>query len=61
MTTLPLAITQNCNDTNALLVSGGELCAIFNLRAYQNEANSLFITKASGLDCKEGVVKDYTL
>lgn len=49
------------NDTNALLVSGGELCAIFNLRTYKNEANSLFITKASGLDCKEGVVKDYTL
>lgn len=48
-------------DTNALLVSGGELCAIFNLRTYQSDPNSLFITKAAELDCKEGKVKDYTL
>lgn len=47
--------------TNALLVSGGELCAIFNLRTYQNEPDSLFITKAAELDCQEGAVKNYTL
>lgn len=48
-------------DTNALLVSGGELCAIFNLRAYGGSPNRLFITKAAGLDCKESRIRDYTL
>ena len=46
-------------DTNALLVSGGELCAIFNLRTYRSDPNSLFITKSAALDCKEGKVRDY--
>ena len=45
-------------DTNALLVSGGELCAIFNLRAYGSDPDSLFITKAAGLDCKESKVRN---
>ncbi len=48
-------------DTNALLVSGGELCAIFNLRAYGSDPDSLFITKAAGLDCKESKIRNYTL
>ena len=48
-------------DTNALLVSGNELCAIFNLRAYGSNPDSLFITKAAGLDCKESKVRNYTL
>ena len=48
-------------DTNALLVSGGELCAIFNLRAYGSNPDCLFITKAAGLDCKESKVRNYTL
>ena len=48
-------------DTNALLVSDGELCAIFNLRAYGNSPDKLFITKAAGLDCKESKVRNYTL
>lgn len=48
-------------DTNALLVSGGELCAIFNLRAYQNEPDRLFITKSADMDCKEAAVRNYTL
>lgn len=48
-------------DTNALLVSGGELCAIFNLRAYASDPDSLFITKAAALDCKESQVRSYTL
>lgn len=48
-------------DTNALLVSGGELCAIFNLRAYGDSPDRLFITKAAGLDCRESRIRDYTL
>lgn len=48
-------------DTNALLVSGGELCAIFNLRAYGGSPDRLFITKAAGLDCRESRIRDYTL
>lgn len=48
-------------DTNALLISDGELCAIFNLRAYGNSFEELFITKAAGLDCKESKVRNYTL
>lgn len=48
-------------DTNALLVSGGELCAVFNLKSYRSEPESLFITKAAGLDCKESKMRDYTL
>lgn len=48
-------------DTNALLISDGELCAIFNLRTYGNGCDELFITKAAGLDCKESKVRNYTL
>ena len=48
-------------DTNALLVSGGELCAIFNIRAYGGAPDRLFITQAAELDCRESAIRDYTL
>lgn len=48
-------------ETNALLVSGGQVCAIFNLRAYAGRPGQLFITKSAELDCIEAPVRDYTL
>ena len=48
-------------DTNALLVSGGEICAIFNLRTYESEPEKLFITKSAELICRESTIRNYTL
>lgn len=48
-------------DTNALLVSGGKICAIFNLRTYQNELEKLFITKTAGIACEESTIRNYSL
>ena len=48
-------------DTNALLVSGGEICAIFNLRTYESDPEKLFITKSAELTCRESTIRNYTL
>ena len=52
---------QDLADTNALLVSGGEICAIFNLRTYQSEPEKLFITKSANMTCRESAIRNYTL
>jgi len=48
-------------NTNALLVSEGEVCAIINLKYYKEDPKHLYITKAKELDCKEAKIKNYTL
>ena len=48
-------------DTNALLVSGNKICAIFHIRFYKSEPDKLFITKSANLDCTESNIKNYTL
>lgn len=48
-------------DTNALLVSGGEVCAIFHIRSVQGQRDRLYLTKSEKLPCKESAVKNYRL
>lgn len=48
-------------DTNALLVSGNQVCAVFNLRSYAGKPDRLYITKSAALDCREANVRDYSL
>lgn len=52
---------QELVDTNALLVSGGEICAVFNLRTYQSEPGKLFITKSAEMECRESSIRNYSL
>ena len=52
---------QELVDTNALLVSGGEICAVFNLRTYQSEPGKLFITKSAEMECRESTIRNYSL
>lgn len=48
-------------DTNALLVSGDEICAIFQVRAYQGDTKQLYLTKSEEIECYESSVRNYTL
>lgn len=48
-------------NTNALLVSGNQICAIFNIREYPAFPSQLFITKSKELSCRESNVRSYTL
>lgn len=48
-------------NTNALLVSGNKICAIFNLTEYPGYPGRLFITKSKELRCRESDVRSYTL
>ena len=48
-------------DTNALLVSGDEICAIFQVRAYQGDTKQLYLTKSEEIECFESSVRNYTL
>ncbi len=48
-------------DTNALLVSGSKICAIFNIREQANNTEFLYITKAKEMKCEESNIRDYKL
>lgn len=48
-------------DTNALLVSGSKICAIFQIRAKPNDLEKLYITKSKDIPCEESNMKDYVL
>lgn len=48
-------------DTNALLVSGSQICAIFNLRTFQGRTNQLYLTKSEEMECRDSAVKSYRL
>lgn len=48
-------------NTNALLVSGGKICAIFQIEQYENQKDCLYITKAAEITCRESSVKSYQL
>lgn len=56
-----IGFSPELQDTNALLLGGGKLCAIFNLRSYAGEPDRLFLTKSAELDCRESSIRDYTL
>lgn len=48
-------------NTNALLVSGNKICAIFHLRQRKGRTDCLFLTKPAELLCRESSVKSYKL
>ena len=48
-------------NTNALLVSGNQICAIFNIREFPNDSVQLYITKSKELPCKESNIRSYSL
>ncbi len=47
--------------TNALLVSGGRICAIFQVEQLLGETDCLYLTKAADIKCRESSVKSYQL
>lgn len=48
-------------DTNALLVSGNQVCAVFQVRQLAGNTEELYLTKQAQIPCKESVVKNYQL
>ncbi len=58
---LAIGYDQELVDTNALLVSGNQVCAIFNLRAFHGRTDQLYLTKSEKMTCRDSVVKNYRL
>lgn len=58
---LAIGYKHEIADTNALLVSGGEVCAVFNLRSLKGQKDRLYLTKSKDLPCREARVKSYRL
>lgn len=48
-------------DTNALLVSGNQICTVFQVRQKKGETERLYLTKSAEFPCKESSVKSYQL
>lgn len=48
-------------NTNALLVSGGQICAIFQIEQFGEQTDCLYLTKAAEIKCRESSVKSYQL
>ena len=48
-------------DTNALLVSGNQICAVFNLRTFKGKKEQLYLTKSEKMACRDSAVKSYRL
>lgn len=48
-------------DTNALLVSGDQICAVFNLCTFKEGTDQLYLTKSERMTCRDSAVKNYRL
>ncbi len=48
-------------DTNALLVSGNKICAIFQVRQFRQDKEWLYLTKSADIACVESPVRSYQL
>ena len=48
-------------DTNALLVSGNQICTVFQVRQKKGETERLYLTKSAEFPCRESSVKSYQL
>ncbi|MGN6710544.1 molecular chaperone [Anaerocolumna jejuensis] len=48
-------------DTNALLVSGNKICAIFQVRQFKQDKERLYLTKSAEMPCEESAVRSYQL
>ena len=56
-----IGFRQDIVDTNALLVSGSQICAVFQVRRFRGEKDKLYLTKSAELPCREASVKSYQL
>ncbi|MBQ6887088.1 MAG: molecular chaperone [Lachnospiraceae bacterium] len=53
---------KELEDTNAILVSGGEkICGIFYLHRNEDDNEHLYVMKGEAVSCKEADLKDYDL
>ncbi len=48
-------------DTNALLVSGNQICTVFQVRQKKGETERLYLTKSAEFPSRESLVKSYQL
>lgn len=48
-------------DTNALLMSGTEICTIIQIKAKKDDKDRLYVTKAKDIPCTESNRKNYSL
>ena len=48
-------------DTNALLVSGSQVCAIFQIRQLKGNTEELYLTRSAEIQCRDSSVKSYRL
>ena len=48
-------------DTNALLVSGGHICAVFQVRKFKGQTDRLYLTKSAEFPCTDSAIKSYQL
>ncbi|MCH5343804.1 MAG: molecular chaperone [Acetatifactor sp.] len=48
-------------NTNALLVSGGQICAILQIEQFGARTDCLYLTKSAEIKCRESAVKSYQL
>lgn len=48
-------------NTNALLVSGNKICAVFQVRQFKGDTEKLYLTKSADMPCEESAVRNYRL
>ncbi len=48
-------------ETNALLVSGGHICAVFQVRKFKGQTDRLYLTKSAEFPCTDSAIKSYQL
>lgn len=48
-------------NTNALLVSGNKICAVFQIQQFRGSTDYLYLTKSADIVCCEATVKSYQL
>lgn len=48
-------------NTNALLVSGNKICAVFQVRQFKGGTEKLYLTKSADMPCEESAVRNYRL
>lgn len=58
---LTIKYHQALTGTNALIVSGNELCGVLNVVQKGGDTDYLYLVKAAGIPCRESYVKNYSL
>lgn len=58
---LTIGYHPGLDNTNALLVGGNQVCAVFNLRTFRGGTDRLCLTKSEKMTCRDSEVKSYRL